>query len=285
MHLYGHDVKLNSKPNISQYSLVEETFFYDEYLTFKINLYNNQYREVSILSDKPFDNIQKNQTISFIVKDVLVFTSNLNQKEILLYRDKECTDDLVKYWLYHTFFPILLTFENRYYFLHSAGVEIENKPVFFIADSFGGKSTLTDFFIKKGHTMISDDKVATYEKDEKIYSIPSYSYHRPYRKMEDLGILVENFSKENKSICAIFNLVKVDKDSDISINKIIGIEKFKALKYATDIDLPIHKKSRFKALTNIANKTDIYNITIPWDLNRLEEVYQAIIEFIKQKEN
>ena len=37
--------------------------------------------------------------------------------------------------------------------------------------------------------MISDDKVATFIKEELIYAVPSYPYHRPYRKVEDLGIL------------------------------------------------------------------------------------------------
>ena len=137
------------------------------------------------------------------------------------------------------------------------------------------------FFMKKGHGMISDDKIATYEKNGKIYSIPSYPYHRPYRKMEDLGLFVENFVSESKAINCIFNLVKSDSSSDIIINEIFGIEKFKVLRYSTDIDLPIHRESRFKSLTNIANKVQIFNITIPWDMDRLEEVYQSIIKFTK----
>ncbi len=252
-------------------------------LPYKLTLNNNQLRKIEIQSDKPFENIQENQTLSFIVEDVVTFISKIESNEISFIKGKESSDKLIEYWLYHTFFPILLTFESKYYLLHAGAVEIENTPVLFIADSFGGKSTLTDFFIKKGHTMISDDKVATFEKNNMIFSVPSYPYHRPYRKMEDLGLFVKNFAEESKPINCILNLVKSDDNSDIIFNKISGIEKFKALKYATDIDLPINQKQRFKALTNIANKVDIYDITIPWDLNRLEEVYQAILEFIKNK--
>ncbi len=252
-------------------------------LPYKLTLNNNQLRKIEIQSDKPFNIIQKNQSLSFIVEDVVTFVSKIDSNEIFFIKDKLGNTTLIKYWLYHTFFPILLTFESKYYFLHAGAVEIENMPVLFIADSFGGKSTMTDFFIKKGHTMISDDKVGTYEKENMIFSVPSYSYHRPYRKMEDLGLYVENFAKESKAINCILNLVKADENSDIFINKISGINKFKVLKYATDIDLPINQKNRFQALTNIANKVDIYDITIPWDLNRLEEVYQTIIDFIKNK--
>ncbi|WP_421716497.1 hypothetical protein [Arcobacter arenosus] len=252
-------------------------------LPYKLTLNNNQLRKIQIQSDKSFNSIQKNQILSFIVEDVVTFVSKIDSNEIFFIKGKLGNDTLIKYWLYHTFFPILLTFESRYYFLHAGAVEIENTPVLFIADAFGGKSTMTDFFMKKGHTMISDDKVGTYEKDNMILSVPSYPYHRPYRKMEDLGLFVENFAKDSKPINCIFNLVKSDENSDIFINKISGIEKFKALKYATDIDLPINQKQRFQSLTNIANKVDIYDITIPWDLNRLEEVYQTIVEFIKNK--
>ena len=130
--------------------------------------------------------------------------------------------------------------------------------------------------------MISDDKVATYIENEKVYSVPSYSYHRPYRKVEDLGCFVNNFAKENKPISKIYNLVKSDKNDTISISEISGIEKFIALRYATDIDLQVNKKSRFEILSKIANKVKVYNIKIPWDLDRLEEVYQAIIKHNKK---
>lgn len=269
----------------ANYYLLTEGDFPSVDLSHVLTLYNNQYREVQIKSDKPFDNIVKNQYFSFDVKDVVSFLFKIGTNSIIIKRRKKASDLLVEYWLYHTFLPILLTFENKYYFLHAGAVEIENKSVLFIADSFGGKSTLTDFFIKKGHTMISDDKVATFEKEEKIHAVPSYPYHRPYRKMEDLGIFVENFAKEIKPIHCIFNLIKSDEDSDINIEKISGIDKFKALRHATDIDLPVHKQSRFKSLANIANKVDIYNITIPWDLDRLEEVYAKICIFIKKESN
>ena len=118
------------------------------------------------------------------------------------------------------FFAYLFTLENKYYFIHAGAVEIKGNPILFIANSFGGKSTLTDYFIKKNHTMISDDKVATFIKEELIYAVPSYPYHRPYRKVEDLGIFIENFSKENKPISKIYNLIKSDEKEEIFINEI-----------------------------------------------------------------
>ena len=243
---------------------------------------NNQNRRVAITSDKPFTDNQTEQTLNFHVEDVVTFSAQKNHDTIYYKVYKEGNDELVKYWFSHTFLPILFTFEDIYYFLHAGAVEINFKPVLFVADSFGGKSTMTDFFIKKGHTMISDDKVGVYEDDRGIISVPSYAYHRPYRKVEDLGYPVENFAKECRVMHAIFNLVKVEASESIKIEEVFGIEKFQILKFSTEIDLPINLKSRFGMLSKIANNVKLYNISIPWDLNRLEEVYLEIVNFIKK---
>ena len=243
---------------------------------------NNQNRRVALSSNKPFLDKQTEQSINFLVEDVVTFSINKDENIIYYRLYKEGTEALLIYWLSHTFLPILFTFENIYYFLHAGAVEIDSKPVLFVADSFGGKSTLTDFFIQKGHDMISDDKVAIYEDERGIICVPSYPFHRPYRKVEDLGYHVENFAKESKKMHAIFNLVKVDEKADVKIEEILGIEKFKILKFSTEIELHLNNKSRFEILSKIANNVKVYNLSIPWNLNRLEEVYQKIVNFIKK---
>ena len=243
---------------------------------------NNQNRRVAITSDKPFIDNQINQSINFLVEDVVTFSVKKGENTIYYRLYKEGTQDLAMYWFSHTFLPIVFTMENIYYFLHAGAVLIDSKPVLFVADSFGGKSTMTDFFIKKGHTMISDDKVAVYEEDKEILCVPSYPYHRPYRKVEDLGYPVENFAKGAKKMHAIFNLVKSDAKANIIIEEVLGIEKFKILRFSTEIDFPINSKSKFEMLSKIANNVKLYNIKVPWDMNRLEEVYQTIVNFIKK---
>ena len=245
-------------------------------------LTNNQNRRVSITSDKPFLDNQIDQTINFLVEDVVTFSVKKGENTIYYRIYKDGNFELVKYWLSHTFLPILFTIENIYYFLHAGAVEIDSKPVLFVADSFGGKSTMTDFFIKKGHTMISDDKVAVYEEDRNILAVPSYAYHRPYRKVEDLGYPVENFAKGPKVMHSIFHLIKADENAEIKIEEVFGVEKFRILRASTEVDLQINYKSRFEMLSKIANKVKLYNIHIPWDINRLEEVYQTIVSFIKK---
>ncbi|MCK5536979.1 MAG: hypothetical protein KAI79_09140, partial [Bacteroidales bacterium] len=148
----------------------------------------------------------------------------------------------------------------------------------FIAESFGGKSTMTDFFIKQGHVMISDDKVATYEKDGQIFSVSSHPHHRPYRKMEDLGYAVENFSLLPKPIHAIYELEKVDENDEVKIIELQGVEKFKSLRYASEMNLFFLKPERFEFLMQMANMLLVYKVTVPWNLERLVDVHDQIIQ-------
>jgi serine kinase of HPr protein (carbohydrate metabolism regulator) len=282
MILYGYEISFDEiDVRQSENKLLKESKTLLVNNSYMLELVNNQNRRVSITSNKPFLDNQTNQIINFLVEDVVTFSAEKGKNVIYYKVEKEGTESLVKYWLSHTFLPILFTLENIYYFLHAGAIEINFKPILFVADSFGGKSTITDFFIKKGHTMISDDKVAIYEDERGIVSVPSYPYHRPYRKVEDLGYFVENFAKESKVISAVYNLVKTNEKEEIKIEEIFGIEKFKILKYSTEIELELNCKARFEMLSKIAKKIKVYNITIPWNLDRLEEVYQAIIEHNK----
>ena len=283
MHLYNYEISFDKIVNTNQKNKLlkeDKTLLVDN--SHILFFDNNQNRKVAITSDKPFIDNQTNQSINFLVEDVVTFSVKKGENSISYRLYKEGTQDLAMYWLSHTFLPIVFTLENTYYFLHAGAVEIDSKPVLFVADSFGGKSTMTDFFIKKGHTMISDDKVAVYEDERGVLAVPSYAYHRPYRKVEDLGYPVKNFAKEPKVMHSIFHLIKANEKAEIEIEEVFGVEKFRVLKFCTEIELQINHKSRFEMLSKIANNIKLYNIMVPWDMNRLEEVYQTIVNFIKK---
>ena len=61
---------------------------------------------------------------------------------------------MLEYWCFHIVLPIFFTIEETFDFLHAGAVEVEGKLILFVAESFGGKSTMTDFFMKQGHTSI-----------------------------------------------------------------------------------------------------------------------------------
>lgn len=234
-------------------------------------------REIRYLSNLPFS--KENYDISWAmeIRDVLTFYWSKENGEIQYKKGIKYSTDHLRFWLYHTFFPIVLELRGIYHILHVASVEINGKPVLFSAPSFGGKSTMTDYFIQKGHTMLSDDSLAIDKREDTYYAIASYPFHRPYRKPEVLGYPVENFATEPKPLHAVYLLEESEANAEVEISEVKGIEKFKAFHYSTFIDFSFMKEERFEFFTEMAKHIPVYKVKVPWDLDRLDEVYRAIV--------
>jgi serine kinase of HPr protein (carbohydrate metabolism regulator) len=166
---------------------------------------------------------------------------------------------------------------NRTYnYLHAGAVEIEDKSVLFMAPSFGGKSTMTDYFLQRGHPLITDDKMATFERDGEYFAVPSHPFHRPFRTVEVLGYLSDNPAKVVRPIHAIYILEKAEPDVECSIRLLKGVEKFSRLHEGGEMNFSFFTQQYISYLAKLANKVPVFNVTVPHDLNRLEEVYGII---------
>ena len=254
----------------------------DEKLLHELTFFNNQGRDLSLFTDREFARTQKGQIWAFEVKNVMTFFWYSGTLKLEYIKHNNFTEELLEYWCLHIVLPVFFTVEETYDFLHAGAVEVDSRPILFVAESFGGKSTMTDFFMKQGHTVVSDDKVATYEKDGQFFSVPSHPHHRPYREMEDLGFFIENFATEPKPIHAVYELEKVDKDTDIRITELNGIEKFKTLRFSSEINLSFLKTERFTLLTNFTRQVPVFKISVPWDIERLSEVHDEICQHSKK---
>jgi hypothetical protein len=295
MIAYNHYIKFipelkNSKSISGSFSsmiTVKESAFPElhEKLLYERKFFNNQCRNLSLYTDREFARTEEGQFWAFEVKEVVTFFWHSSSVTIKYIPQKNFTQELLKYWCLHIILPIFFTIEETYSFLHAGAVEVDGKPILFIADSFGGKSTMTDFFMKHGHMMISDDKVATYEDNGLFLSVPSHSHHRPYRKMEDLGFFVEKFATKPKPIHAVYELEKAEQNARITIAELKGIEKFKSLRYSSEINLFFQKQKQFEYLMQMSKSLHIFKVTIPWNIDRLEEVYDVIVEHSKNIED
>jgi len=291
MIAYNHQIKFI--PNLNNNKTIESSFsdvitvkegFYPELdakLLYYIPFINNQERDVTLYTDRPFAFTQKEQLWAFKVKDVVTFFWHSGTLTLEYISHEKFTPELLEYWCLHIILPIFFTLENRYDFLHAGAVEVDENPILFLAESFGGKSTMTDFFIKQGYTMVSDDKVATYEKEGHYFSVPSHPHHRPHRGIEDLGFFIENVSKRPKALHAMYTLEKAEKDAEIHITELKGIEKFKSLRYASEINLSFLKRKRFMYLMKLAQAVPVYKVSVPWNLERLYEVHHEIVKHSK----
>lgn len=239
-------------------------------------------RKVYLYSDRVFDGSELGQPWCYEVEDIVRFYWVGGERTIYYELDAKGDADLLSFWFIHLFLPLFMTLENMYDFLHAGAVEVEGKPIFFIAPSMGGKSTMTDYFIKQGYPLISDDKVPTFVFDGKFMAVGSHPYHRPYRKFEELGYRVENFTTDFKPIHAFYELEGVESDADITIEEIKGFSKFDALLPNYLYMFSHLKPKRLKYLSSMLNGIKVFRVQVPWDMERLGEVHDLICEHSKE---
>lgn len=245
-------------------------------------LYKAHGRDVILYSNREFDRSEAGQPWCYEVKGIVKFYWTGGERTIYYELDEEGNADLLSFWFIHLLLPLYMTFENMYDFLHAGAVEVEGKPIFFIAPSMGGKSTMTDYFIKQGHPLISDDKVPTFIEDGNFIAVGSHPYHRPYRKFEELGYRVESFTKYFKPIHAFYELESVEGDVDIKIQEIKGFEKFDALSANCLYMFSWLRPERLKYILKILNSIRVFHVQVPWDLERLDEVHTLICKHSKE---
>ncbi len=274
----------------SQMLTVQESFCtdLDEKLHYDVTFFNNQGRDLTLSTDREFACTQKGQLWAFEVKGVVTFFWHSGTMILEYIKHDNYTVELLEYWCLHIVLPVFFTIEETFDFLHAGAVEVDGNPILFVAESFGGKSTMTDFFMKQGHTMISDDKVATYKEDDQFFAVSSHPHHRPFRKMEDLGFFVKNFFTEPKPIHAVYELEKGEFDDKITITELKGMEKFVSLRYASEINMFFQKQQCFEYLMEMAKKVPIFKVKVPWNLERLGDVHDMICKHscnVKIKKN
>ena len=238
-------------------------------------------RYVYLYSDREFDGSEAGQPWCYEVEDVVKFYWVGGERTIYYELGEKGDTNLLGFWFTHLLLPLYLTLEKMYDFLHAGAVEVNGKPILFIALSMGGKSTMTDYFIKQGHTLFSDDKVPTFIKDGKFMAVGSHPYHRPYRKFEELGYRVDNFTTNFKPIHAFYELGGVEGDEEITIEEIKGFKKF-------DVLLPNYlymfswlRPERLKYLSGMLNGIRVFHVKVPWDKERLGEVHDVICRHSK----
>jgi len=248
-----------------------------------INFHTNQNRTIYLKVINDFKTEKSFEKWLFVVDGVISFLCDTKTNQVYYQKDYDYTDERRDYWLIHIVLPMFFTLKKSYYLLHTGAVNINNKAVLFTGNSHAGKSTLTDYFLKKKHKLLSDDKLATFKKDDIFYCVPSHPYHRPYRGVEDLGIKTDNFDTKQLPIDKIYWIKPVKENDNILINELIGIKNFEVLRYSTEMDLSVDL-DRFKYITDLANTIQVYEIQIPRNMDRLEEVYNSIIIHTKKND-
>jgi len=234
-------------------------------------------RNVRYYTNIPFEKSVNINLWALEIEDVVTLIWDGKINTITYIEGEHYTADLLQFWVLHTFFPLVLELANIYHILHVSAIQIKEKIILLSAFSGGGKSTLTDYFIQKGYVIYGDDTVAIYEHENNYEVIASYPYHRPYREPEVLGYPIVNFGIDVEPLSYIYQLEKSGSNADIQIIELSGVEKFEAIYQSMFVTFENMKKERYLFATKMAKYVRVFSISIPWNKERLKEVYQAIL--------
>lgn len=241
-----------------------------------LRLHTTHGRELSLHTDREMARSAPGQPWCLDVEGVVRFSWQGGEPTIYYYVHEQGSRALLVFWFVHIFLPLHLTLERGFDFIHAAAVELDGRPIMFIAPSTGGKSTLGDYFLKQGHPMLSDDKVATFLERGRFYATPSHPHHRPYREFEVLGDAVEPFAGRVRPIHAFYVLEPAEPDAGISITEVTGFRKFEQLLPNYLFNFRFLQEQRLRWLARLAHQSLVFRVSRPWNMERMDEVYQTI---------
>ncbi|MCW8821357.1 MAG: hypothetical protein OQK45_03940, partial [Sulfurovum sp.] len=159
--IFGHHFDFQSEPILqkeyssflsdSSYSLENQTMKVVEFsqlsllddFSLKTDWLDMSGQKARYHSTLPFEDVDGDLSWALEIKDIVTLVWDVSDQKIIYTKGKNYTPQRLRFWIYHTFFPLVLELQRKYRILHVGSVEIEGKPVLFSAFSFGGKSTLT----------------------------------------------------------------------------------------------------------------------------------------------
>jgi len=246
------------------------------------SLYTTHGREVLLHTDRELASSAPGQSWCLEVEGVVSFTWTVGEPVIRYQIHDNGTWPLLVFWFVHIFLPLHLTLERGYDFIHAAAVEVDEQPILFIAPSTGGKSTLGDYFLKRGHPMLSDDKVATFLRQGQFCAVPSHPHHRPFREFEVLGYPVEPFAELTRPIHAFYVLEWAEPGASVEITEVTGFRKFEELLPNYLYSFHFLQEQRMRWLAQLADRSLVFRVSRPRNLARLHEVYEIVCGHSRQ---
>ena len=245
---------------------------------------NMHERDVTLASSHPMNTDRKapQRQWELIIGELfsLKWKNSSNSIEISCAQQPDM--DLLVFWLLHTAIPVYLMLRETNLFLHASSVAIDGEAVLFTAPSFGGKSTMVDYFARQGFDLITDDKARLTAISDDYHVFSSHPYRRPNREYEALGEYSENFRNTSLPLNSIFALNLVDANSECRVTKLAGLEKFELVKSSSLYGAISLTEPVIKEILSMVLHCEVYRIDVPRDLCRLPEVCELILRHIKK---
>jgi hypothetical protein len=247
-------------------------------LDVSFNVPESHGRKIMIRSDRDVQQLMDGQPWCFEVADILTFFGRGGDDRIYYQPTEQATEELIGFWFVHVIVPYCLTVERDYSFLHASAVNLQSESIIFMAESHSGKSTLANYFLDKGHSLVSDDKVAVIFQDGQYLAVPSHPYYRPHRRFEDLGYHSDSFAAAAKPLRAVFLIDRTNHDA-IALERVRGADALSCLMAACLSVFPVFWIGRLEFLGDMAETVPIVRVNRPWGMEHMAEVYRTLSEY------
>jgi hypothetical protein len=85
--------------------------------------------------------------------------------------------EVIERWLLQYVLPMHLMIERRSEFLHAGAVRFGDGAIAFVGPSGVGKSTMVDHFLRRGHGLLTDDKLGIRRRTGGIMGVPGIPFY------------------------------------------------------------------------------------------------------------
>jgi hypothetical protein len=186
----------------------------------------------------------------------------------------------LRYWLLHLVLPLYLQVEGVYEILHASGVVLAGKALVFSAPSHGGKSTLAGYFVRRGHPLLSDDKLPLFMEGSRYRVAPSHPWIRLHRGEEELGERWDrDFVTASVPLGAVCFPEWRPSGESPRLIEMTGKERFRRLISGRQfLPLPVSGRDVFCGWAAFSRDVPLYRLLVPRDLSRIGEVYRKIVD-------
>ncbi len=251
-------------------------------------------RRVWFASDRPFADSAAVQRWQMHIDDALVLCWAGDATDIEYWPGAEFSAHSLQFWVLHTLVPIRLALAGEAEVLHAGAVLRDGQVLAFCGASRAGKSTLTDYCLQRGDALVADDALAivldaaatgheqgshgaeSSRSDGAVLALPAHPFHRPYRQVEDLGMPAANHVADPAALRALVQLLPVAGEQPARLTPVTGVAAWRVVHDSVFSALRYMRPRQFSEVAQLADRVPVYQLELPHDLARLDEVYALL---------
>lgn len=215
------------------------------------------------------------------------------------YTGEETTEEEIEIWLFGLVMAFLL--QGRGIFtLHAAAINYHRQAIAFLGPNGYGKSTLAYFFVRNGHTLITDDVLPVVNNHGRLFAgsgCPSMNLWK--QTLDQLRAMDSNLRSDKRKHRYSVETLEIDFcKSPVPLQRIyilhpmpgpgkpevVDLSKSKALiellaftRSSSTIGLA-DQKTLLRTYSSLLLQVPVRKLLYPWGFDHLPEIYQSVLQ-------